>query len=166
MVLCTIRLMAVPRQANSPVYQAPFPVVLGQTIQALAVKPGRTPSAVTTFEISADEHPVITTDVVTYKAKVGQAFSATFAATGPVSGWCVTGRLGESYRSWEGVTFNPPQHISWLSIDQNGVLSGTPRQVGVYPVLVTASNVDIQNKQVDTRSALCDTRMVVITVEK
>ena len=60
-----------------------------------------------------------------------------------------------------GKSANPPAHVVWLAIDaKTGVLSGTPRHPGVYPVLRTACSPAV------AADALCDARLVVVTVRE
>ena len=52
--------------------------------------------------------------------------------------WFVGGKCGEQYREFNGQRFNPPRHIRWMSIDTTtGILSGTPRTTGRFPVIVS-----------------------------
>ena len=105
------------------------------------------------------------TSTATFTAKVGQPFKVAFEAQGQGINWCAAGKVGESYRNFGGKSFNPPRHIPWMEMDPaTGVLSGTPRVPGVYPVVICAwamSGSDLQRKPGTIKA---DARMIVVTV--
>ena len=133
---------SVPSKA-SPRYIAPVTVKPGDTLKAIVIRPGLKTSRITagTFE-RGPPRPRITTGARLLAARVGKPFSAIFRAdkaTGAT--WFAGGMMGERYRSYGGHRFNPPRLIPWMTIDaKTGVLSGTPRVEGVYPVIVSCVN--------------------------
>lgn len=144
----------------SPVYQRPVAVQPGQTLRAIAIKPGLKPSRVTTavFTQCAFAPPVITSAEQVYHAKTGQPFSTTFQARceKPVT-WHLAGKVaGPSTASGNAGRKEVPR---WLSINpQTGVLSGTPPAPGVSVLLIAANATD------DKKNVLYDAVCVIVQV--
>ena len=126
--------------AESPSYSIPVVVKPGQTLRAICVRKGLKSSRITTGEyVKGPATPRITTTQQVFQAIVGKPFRMQpKAKNGIGASWYLGGKTGEQYREFNGKRSNPPHHIPWLKIDsRSGVLSGTPRIAGVYPVIVS-----------------------------
>jgi hypothetical protein len=81
--------------------------------------------------------------------------------------WLVAGRIGESYREFDGQRFNPPRHIPWLQMDaETGRLSGTPRDAGVYPVAVAVWTMTGSDLRRNPGATAADARRIIVVVEE
>jgi hypothetical protein len=153
-----------PRE-TSPRYRSPVTVEPGQTLRALVICPGLKPSRITTGEFAAGPRtPVITTTHRAYAARLGKPFRVEFTADHAEGAiWLAGGKLGEQYREFDGQRFNPPRHIPWLSIDPaTGVLSGTPRSTGHFPVIVSCMTPPTGRDKLPISG---DAMLVVVRVE-
>lgn len=153
--------------AKSARYTAPVSVGPGDTLKAIVIRPGARPSATTTGVFAqGPPQPRITTDAREFSAKVGRPFSVTFEAEHADNAtWFAGGMLGDSFRSFGGRRFNPPRHIAWMRIDPaTGVLSGTPRVPGVYPLIVSCTNTAESESTRDVIQT-SDAVMAVVRVE-
>jgi acetyl esterase/lipase len=150
--------------ASAPGYTGPIPVKPGLVVRAIVVRAGLNPSRVASLTVPKIARPVIGSVADTYLATVGQPFRAKGSATGEKVQWFAGGRLGESYRTFGGESFNPPRHIPWLQMDAaTGVLAGTPRVAGTYPVIVAAWSMTGSNPK-QPGEVVADARLVIITV--
>ena len=78
--------------------------------------------------------------------------------------WFVGGMTGERYRVFNGKRFNPPATVSWLTIDAaTGQLSGNPRSVGKFPVIVSCMSPPLQGSKDPTNG---DAVLLVIDVTR
>ncbi|NQT92540.1 MAG: chitobiase/beta-hexosaminidase C-terminal domain-containing protein, partial [Lentisphaerae bacterium] len=153
---------SVPSKASAR-YDGPVTVKPGDTLKAIVVRPGLKPSRVATGIFQQGlPRPRITTEARVFQAEAGKPFSVVFhAENADGATWYVGGTLGETYREYGGKRFNPPCHIAWLSLDaEAGILSGTPRGPGVFPVIVACVKGDIRSPD----SAAGDAILVVVTV--
>jgi LysM repeat protein len=144
--------------AASPAYREPVAVQPGDTLKAIAVKPGLKPSraAAAVFTRASAAAPVITTPERALAARRGVPFSFTFQARSalPVE-WYILGKTALS----RVPNTNPPRPAPWMAMDPaSGTLSGTPDAAGVCPIIVVANARDGQ-------TILWDAVAVVITVE-
>jgi acetyl esterase/lipase len=154
--------------AGSPAAAAPVQVQPGETLKAIVVRPGLRPSRVTTgtFE-RGPPRPGITTRTRAFRATVGRPFRVQFEADrSEGTTWYAGGMLGDSFRTYGGKRFNPPRHIPWMHMDpQTGVLSGTPRWPGVYPVIISCVAEGPGPLPREPRRALDAVRVVVCVDE-
>ena len=152
---------------SSPRYDKPVTVKPGQTLRAVAFREGLKPSRIATGTfVEGPVKPTIRTAERSFEAEAGKPYRVAFEADHAEGArWYVGGKTGQSYRELDGQRFNPPRHISWLTIDEKtGVLSGTPRGQGVHPVVVSCVNVPSQAKP-DEMSLAGDAVLIVITVK-
>ncbi len=153
---------------KSPRYKDPIAATPGSVVKAIAVRAGLKPSRITSGVFAqGPPAPRITTRTRTFKTTIGKEFSATFQADNDDNAvWFVGGKVGEHYRSYGGRRFNPPSHIPWMKIDpKTGVLSGTPRTAGVFPVIVSCANGTAAGSRKLAKQAV-DAILIVIIVEK
>jgi len=151
---------------KSPVYRQPVPVTPGMTLKAIAIKPGRKPSPVTTalFTKASCAPPVILAEQKVYRVKVGEPFSVTFKAKcdKPVD-WQLSGKIAA--KALEAIDTNKDNSRvkrtkPWLAMDSaSGTMSGTADGPSVN-VLIIAANV------VDGKTVLCDARQFIVVVEE
>jgi len=152
----------------SPTYDQPVALDPGQTIRAIAVKPGLPPSAVASYTAPTLPRPVITTPQRTFEARVGEPFRVRFdaemphelkAGVGPK--WVLSGVTGRVYK----VGGNKPGRIPWLTLDpQTGELSGVPQAPGVYPVIVGVFVTSDPRGSLSADQTAADARLVVVAV--
>jgi hypothetical protein len=150
---------------RSPVFQQPLTAKPGDTLKAVATKPGLKPSPIATaaFVAAPCAPPTITTTERLFQAKVGQPFSVSFQATcDRAVSWYLSGKVAA--KALEAV--NPKVDNSkmkreppWLALDpKTGVLSGTPPGPGVSVLIVTAQVAEGQ-------TTLCDAVCVIVVAE-
>jgi hypothetical protein len=150
---------------KSPIYERPLTVKPGDTVKAIAIRPGLNPSAAVAALFSAAPYPppVITGTEQVYRAKVKQPFSLTFKAAcdRPVT-WNLSGKvLAQALEAIDPNVdnTNKKREAPWLTLDRDsGVVSGTPSAPGVS-VFIISANV------IDGRTVLCDARSVIIVAE-
>jgi hypothetical protein len=150
---------------SSPRYDAPVTVEPGQTLQAMVICPGLRPSRITTgVFVAGPQRPEIKTTQRVFEVEVGRPFRVEFQADhAEGAAWFVGGKTGEQYREFDGRRFNPPAHIPTMNIDAaTGILSGTPRSPGYFPVIVSCMTPPIgNNKAPETGDAV----LVVVRVK-
>lgn len=142
---------------SDPIYSGQLTVRHGQTVRAVAIKPGLKPSAVTSARFTRCElpQPVISTLASHFEATAGQPFSTTFEAksAAPVT-WHIAGKVCPV-----SDTSNPPRAMPAFEIDpKSGRLSGMSSAAGTAVFIVVAA---VQ----DGEAYLCDARMVTVTVK-
>jgi hypothetical protein len=148
-------------------YDAPLRVQAGDCLKAVVLRPGWKPSRITTGRFRAGPpQPRITTASREFKARIGRPFSVTFEARNAGQArWLAGGKPGETFRQYGGQRFNPPRHIPWMRLDtKSGVLAGTPRHAGVYPVIVSCISRSPGSKEMDPPWS-ADAILVVVRVE-
>jgi len=153
--------------ARSPRYDRPVTVTPPATLKAVCLRPGLKPSRVATAVFTrGPARPRIAAAPPLLKARAGKAFSVRFAAEGPKDiHWLVAGKTGETYQTYEGHSYNPPRHFPWMEMDPNGLLHGTPRHAGVYPVIVSAWTMTGKDPARQPGQMAADARMVIVVVE-
>jgi len=152
----------------SPRYAGPVEVKPGQTLKAVVIRPGLKTSRATTGTFApGPPKPTITTTDRVFKAKVGTPLTVAFqAANAGAAAWYAGGMMGDTFRSFAGQRYNPPRHIAWMRIDaRTGVLSGTPRAAGLYPVIVACVTL-IEGKPRTAPTWAADAVLIVVRVEK
>lgn len=125
---------------TSPRYSKSLTVSPGQTLRAITIHEHLEPSRIATATfVPGPQVPAITTAERTFEAELGKPFRVAFeAAHAADASWFVGGKSGEHYREYGGRRFNPPRHVPWMRMDaKTGVLSGTPRTAGRFPVIVS-----------------------------
>ena len=149
---------------NSPRYDGTLRVEPGQTVRAIVVRKGLQPSRVTTGRfVAGPRSPVIRASAREFTTPVGKPFRVALEADDADDAlWFIGGKTGQQFREFDGQRFNPPRHVSWLSIDaETGVLSGVPNAPGVYPVIVSCMNRPADNR---TTPSGGDAVLIVVTV--
>ena len=148
--------------ASSPIYEQPIELNAGQTVRAIAIEPGLSPSRVASFTATTLPRPVIVTEQKAFDAEVGQpiriAWKADLPAGTPLEpNWIISGLIGLKYNK---------KTVPWMRIHrQTGELSGVPRHSGVYPVVVGCYvTTDTQGK-LDHDQVAADARLIVIHVK-
>jgi acetyl esterase/lipase len=151
---------------TSPRYTKPLTVSPGQTLRSVVICQHLRPSRIATATfVPGPGEPAITTTGRTLEAELGKPFRVGFAAAHAAgASWFVGGRTGEHYREYGGRRFNPPRHIPWMRMDaKTGILSGTPRTVGRFPVIVSCMAKPMGN---DEHPQAGDAILVVIHVKR
>lgn len=152
--------------AMSPLARGPVTVEPGQTLKAIAVKPGLKPSRilVCTYPKVSVDAPVIEPVGPSFELKVGEPFKLQMKARGTGGKWAIAGRIvGKILEAYDPNVDSTKRKAMppWLTIDpETGVLSGTPGEPGVNIVLVTAA-ITAPEKHV-----VLDTRRMGIVVRQ
>ncbi|MFA6567918.1 MAG: FN3 associated domain-containing protein [Victivallales bacterium] len=143
--------------AASPAYMPPLKINPGQTLRAIAIRPGLKPSPVVsaTFIRCKENWPIITTTQSAFEVEAGQQFSAVFEAQSPKPvTWRIDGKVCPV-----SDTGSPPLPMPVLKIDStSGKLTGMSPSPGTAVFIVSASFKD-------GGEILYDARSVTVTVK-
>jgi hypothetical protein len=149
-----------------PVYRGPVTVAPDQTLKAIAIKPGLTPSRVLTctYPKVSVAPPVIEPVGPSFEIKVGEPFKLQMKASGEGVKWAIAGRIvGQILEAYDPNVDSTKRKAMppWLTIDAaTGLLSGMPAQPGVNIVLVSAA-ITTPEKRI-----VLDTRRIGIVVRQ